>query len=122
MFKDLSTILKAGVVAAMAAGLFAGVMATGAEAAPQNKGQPADTIHPNIHGKVGQKQVVGTNKNANPNGNNGESSQGGGLHGIHNAPGQDDGDHPNADGTNGQSNELQTMHGGIGQYNKNALP
>ena len=35
-------------------------------AAPQNKDTPADTIHPNIHSKVGQ----GDGTNANPNGAN----------------------------------------------------
>jgi len=97
----------------MVAALLAGFIATAAEAAPQNKGQPADTIHPNIHGKVGQ----GDGTNANPNG----KGNGGQIHGIANVPGKN-GDNPNDDGTNGQANELQTMHGGIGQYNENALP
>lgn len=81
-------------------------------AAPQNTNTPADTIHPNIHSKVGQ----GDGTNANPNGVN---ENGGNIHGIGNAPGQN-GDNPNADGVNGQANELETMHGGIGAYNKNA--
>jgi len=81
-------------------------------AAPQNNDTPADTIHPDIHAKVGQ----GDGTNANPNGVN---ANGGNIHGIGNVPGQG-GDNPNADGTNGQANELETMHGGIGEYNKNA--
>lgn len=81
-------------------------------AAPQNNATPADTIHPNIHAKVGQ----GDGTNANPNGVN---DNGGNIHGIANVPGQG-GDNPNGDGTNGQANELETMHGGIGDYNKNA--
>jgi hypothetical protein len=75
---------------------------------------PADTIHPDIHTKVGQGP--GANANANPNGAN---ANGGQVHGIGNVPGKG-GDAPNADGVNGQANELQTMHGGIGAYNKNA--
>lgn len=81
-------------------------------AAPQNKDTPADTIHPNIHSKVGQ----GDGTNANPNGAN---TNGGNIHGIANAPGKG-GDNPNADGTRGQANELETMHGGIGLKNRNA--
>lgn len=81
-------------------------------AAPQNKDTPADTIHPNIHSKVGQ----GDGTNANPNGVN---AGGGNIHGIANAPGKG-GDSPNADGIRGQANELETMHGGIGLKNRNA--
>jgi hypothetical protein len=81
-------------------------------AAPQNTATPADTIHPNIHSKVGQ----GDGTNANPNGVN---ANGGNIHGIANVPGKN-GDHPNDDGKKGQSNELETMHGGIGVKNKNA--
>lgn len=81
-------------------------------AAPQKADTPADTIHPNIHDKVGQ----GDGTNANPNGAN---ANGGNIHGIANAPGKN-GDNPNADGVKGQANELGTMHGGIGQYNPNA--
>jgi hypothetical protein len=72
---------------------------------------PADTIHPDIH------QKVGDGSNANPNG---VSPAGGNeIHGIANVPGQG-GDNPNDDGVAGQANELETMHGGIGDYNKNA--
>jgi len=81
-------------------------------AAPQNKDTPADTIHPNIHSKVGQ----GDGTNANPNDAN---TNGGNIHGIANVPGKG-GDNPNADGVNGQANELETMHGGIGVKNRNA--
>lgn len=87
------------------------VLPLAASAAP-NVTTPADTIHPNIHTKVGQ----GDGTNANPNGAN---ENGGRIHGIANVPGQD-GDHPNADGTNGQANELETVHGGIGSKNRNA--
>lgn len=92
--------------------LTCGQFAGAAMAAPQNKGQPADTIHPDIHDKVGR----GDGTNANPNGAN---ANGGNIHGIGNNPGQS-GSNPNDDGVNGQANELETMHGGIGAYNKNA--
>jgi hypothetical protein len=81
-------------------------------AAPKVTTTPADTIHPNIHSKVGR----GDGTNANPNGAN---ANGGNIHGIANAPGKD-GDAPNADGVRGQANELETMHGGIGTKNRNA--
>lgn len=81
-------------------------------AAPKATDTPADTIHPNIHSKVGR----GDGTNANPNGAN---ANGGSIHGIANVPGKN-GDNPNADGTKGQANELETMHGGIGSKNKNA--
>lgn len=87
------------------------LVATGAFAAP-NVETPADVTHPNIHDKVGRGDAT----NANPNGAN---ANGGNIHGIANVPGKN-GDNPNADGTNGQANELQTMHGGIGAKNKNA--
>lgn len=79
-------------------------------AAPQNTNTPADTIHPNIHEKVGQ----GDGANANPNGN----GNGGQIHGIGNVPGQA-GTNPNDDGTAGFSNELGNVHGGIGTVNRN---
>ena len=88
------------------------IMASFSHAAPQRADTPADTIHPNIHTKVGN----GDGTNANPNGAN---ENGGNIHGIANVPGKN-GDGPNADGVNGQANELETMHGGIGAYNKNA--
>ena len=47
------------------------------------------------------------------------NANGGNIHGIGNVPGKG-GDHPNADGVNGQANELETVHGGIGSKNKNA--
>lgn len=78
-------------------------------------GQPnqADVNHPNIHEKVGS---ANGNANANPNGAN---ANGGNIHGIGNNPGQS-GSKPNDDGVPGQANELETMHGGIGDVNKNA--
>lgn len=75
----------------------------------------ADVNHPNIHQKVGGGKD-GPRRNANPNGSN---DRGAGLHGIGNNPGKS-GSHPNDDGVNGQANELETMHGGIGDVNKNA--
>lgn len=68
---------------------------------------PADVIHPNIH----QNNDAG--QNANPNGAN---AGGGNMHGISNVPGQA-GINPNDDGTNGFANQLNTVHGGIGNYN-----
>ncbi len=105
MSENSKTALRAAIVAT----LMAGLIATAAEAAPTNNGQPADTIHPNIHGKVGQ----GDGTNANPNGN----GNGGQIHGIGNVPGQS-----GADASGGFADQLQTVHGGIGAYNKNALP
>lgn len=84
-------------------------LGTSAAFAAPNSDTPADVIHPNIHDKVGN----GDGTNANPNGAN---ANGGNIHGIANVPGQN-GDAPNADGTNGQANELGTVHGGIGAYN-----
>ncbi|SHG55149.1 hypothetical protein [Cognatishimia maritima] len=77
---------------------------------------PADTLHPNIHDKVGNG--AGDNNNANPNGNNGNGSNGGNIHGIGNVPGQSDADP--ADGDPGFADQLETVHGGIGAKNKNA--
>ena len=71
---------------------------------------PADVIHPNIH------QNNGPGQNANPNGAN---DGGGNMHGIANNPGQSD-TNPNDDGVPGFANELETVHGGIGEYNPNA--
>lgn len=71
---------------------------------------PADVIHPDIHDKVGD------GSNANPNG---QSPAGGGeIHGIGNVPGQSDADPANGDP--GFADQLETVHGGIGEYNPNA--
>jgi hypothetical protein len=70
----------------------------------------ADVNHPDIHDKVGD------GSNADPNGAN---DQGGEIHDIANTPGQSD-TSPNADGTAGFANQLETVHGGIGDVNKNA--
>ena len=91
--------------AAVALTIGAGVV----QAAPKGVVTPADTIHPNIHQKVGD----GTN--ANPNGAN---AKGGGIHGIGNNPGQSGADP--AEGRPGFSDQLETVHGGIGAKNKNA--
>jgi hypothetical protein len=73
----------------------------------------ADILHPDIH------KNVTDGANANPNG---VSPAGGdNLHGIANTPGQN-GDNPNNDGTAGFANELNTVHGGIGEVNRNVLP
>ncbi len=84
--------------------------ASSAVAGVRDVSNTADVLHPNIH-----QNVTGGN-NANPNGAN---DGGGNLHGIGNNPGQS-GSNPNDDGVNGQANELETMHGGIGAKNKNA--
>lgn len=78
-------------------------------AAPQNVNNQADVNHPNIHSKVGD----GTN--ANPNG---KTNDGGGIHGIGNNPGQS-GVSPR-EGRPGFADQLETVHGGIGDVNKNA--
>ncbi len=108
MSENSKTALKAAIVAT----LMAGFIATAAEAAPQNNDQPADTIHPNIHGKLAANNKV----NANP-GTGNDNGAGEALHGIGNVPGQG-----GADASGGFADQLQTVHGGIGQYNKNALP
>ena len=73
----------------------------------------ADTLHPNIH------QNVGDGNNANPNG---VSPQGGAnLHGIGNVPGQDAEVDP-GDGEPGFADQLNTVHGGISEVNKNVIP
>ncbi len=84
--------------------------ATVSTAAPRKTDTTADTLHPNIHSKVGQ----GDGANANPNGN----GNGGKIHGIGNVPGQSDADP--SDGEPGFADQLETVHGGIGARNKNA--
>ena len=74
-----------------------------------NVNNQADVNHPDIHDKVGD----GTN--ANPNG---RTNDGGGIHGIGNVPGQN-GTKPNADGVAGFANQLDNVHGGIGDVNQN---
>jgi hypothetical protein len=79
-----------------------------AHAGVRDVNSQADVNHPNIH-----QNVTGGN-NANPN----DANDGGGnLHGIANKPSP--GDNPNDDGTNGFANQLATVHGGIGDVNKN---
>ena len=68
----------------------------------------ADINHPGIHGKVGD----GTN--ANPNG---QTNDGGGIHGIGNVPGQS-GNSP-SQGAPGFADQLGNVHGGIGDVNPN---
>jgi hypothetical protein len=84
-------------------------VASSAAAGVRDVNNQADVNHPNIH------QNVTHGNNANPNGANGG---GGNLHGIANNPGKS-GKHPNDDGTRGFANQLQTVHGGIGDVNKN---
>jgi hypothetical protein len=97
--------MKTFIVAALIA-----VFATGAFAAPTGVVTPADTIHPNIHTKVGQ----GDGTNANPNNAN---ANGGRIHGIGNVPGQS-GERPNEDSVNGWANTLEDrVHGGIDSKN-----
>lgn len=82
---------------------------TAATADPSEVNNQADVNHPNIHDKVGD----GTN--ANPRG---KTNDGGGIHGIGNVPGQS-GANP-GDGRPGFADQLETVHGGIGDVNKNA--
>lgn len=93
--------------AALALSLSAGLV----HAAPKGVRTPADTIHPNIHSKVGRGDAT----NANPNGAN---ANGGNIHGIANNPGKS-GANP-ADGKPGFADQLGNVHGGIGSKNKNA--
>ena len=90
------------------------VLAGPALAAPENKGGPADTIHPNIHDKVGQAgNSDGTNANANPEDAN---ANGGQIHGIGDVFGQNDANSPSL-GAPGFADQLEDVHGGIGAYN-----
>ena len=100
----MTRILSAAVLAA------ATISASFAMASPDVE-TPADVIHPNIHDKVGN----GDGTNANPNGVN---ENGGNIHGIANVPGQSGADP--ADGDPGFADQLETVHGGIGDKNKNA--
>lgn len=92
------------------------MLASSASIAANASDTPADILHPNIHDKVGNGP--GDNSNANPNGNNGNGSNGGNIHGIGNVPGQSGADP--SDGDPGFADQLETVHGGIGDKNKNA--
>lgn len=72
----------------------------------------ADTLHPNIHGNVTD------GNNANPNGVS--PAGGANLHGIVNVPGQSDAEP--GDGEPGFADQLNTVHGGISEVNKNVIP
>jgi hypothetical protein len=85
-------------------------IASSAVAGVRDVDNQADVNHPDIH-----QNVTGGN-NANPRGAN---DGGDNLHGIGDTPGQD-GNDPNDDGTNGFANELEDVHGGIGDVNPNA--
>ena len=100
----------------MTAATVALMFAASASFAANASDTPADTLHPNIHDKVGNG--AGDNNNANPNGNDGNGSSGGNIHGIGSVPGQSDADP--ADGDPGFADQLETVHGGIGAKNKNA--
>jgi len=88
--------------------LFVGT-ASVAQAGVRDVKNQADVNHPNIH------QNVTGGANANPNGAN---AGGNNLHGVANNPGKA-GINPNADGTNGFANQLESVHGGIGDVNQN---
>ncbi|MDH3741041.1 MAG: hypothetical protein OER56_05530 [Hyphomicrobiales bacterium] len=97
------------IVAAIA---FAALNVTPTFAGVKDVSNIADVLHPDIH------QNVGGGNNANPNGVS--PAGGGNLHGIVNTPGQSDADP--GDGAPGFADQLETVHGGIGAVNKNALP
>jgi hypothetical protein len=101
MSENSKTALKAAIVATLMAGLFA----TAAEAAPNSVNNIADILHPDIHTKVGQRSVGGTNANANPSGN----ANGGQVHGIGANPGQSDNDP--SDGAPGFADQLNNTSG-----------
>ena len=107
MKNSVTELMKVAVVATAMAGFAVPAVAANAS------GTPADTIHPNIHSKVGQG--AGNNANANPNGAN---ANGGQVHGIGNVPGKNA--DSNNDGVPGFANELDNVHGGISNYNKRA--
>ena len=105
MKKSVTELMKVAVVATAMAGFAVPALAANAS------GTPADTIHPDIHTKVGQG-AGNNNANANPNGAN---ANGGQVHGIGNVPGQNA--DSNNDGVAGFANELDQVHGGISDYN-----
>ena len=102
--------------AAFAATVFAALagFSSSSWATPDSVVTTADVLHPNIHQKVGKGDAT----NANPNGAN---ANGGNIHGIANVPGKK-GINPNDDGVAGFANQLNTVHGGIGDKNQNVLP
>ena len=79
-----------------------------AHAAPDGVKNRADTIHPNIHRKVGQ----GDGTNANPGVGNANGNQ---IHGIRNNRGISG----NGRGEGSFVDELGNVHGGIGAVNPN---
>lgn len=97
-------------IAAIAAGFILTAGVATAEAGVRDVNNQADVNHPNIH-----QNVTGGN-NANPNGAN---DGGGNLHGIGNNPGKSN-TNPNDDGVPGFANQLEDVHGGIGDVNQNA--
>lgn len=101
---------KKAMIGLATSALLVSAIATSAVAGVRDVDNQADVNHPNIH-----QNVTGGN-NANPNGANGGVNN---LHGIANNPGKS-GRNPNDDGTKGFANQLQTVHGGIGDVNKNA--
>ncbi len=106
MSKRLGFLMPAATV--IAGSLFASTLVFAGP--PDHVDNQADVNHPDIHDNVGD------GSNANPNGAN---DGGGNLHGIGNNPGQS-ASNPNDDGTQGFANELESVHGGIGDVNKNA--
>jgi hypothetical protein len=72
---------------------------------------PATTYH----GLPGNNPGHG-GSSASPNGTG--VNGGNGIHMIRNNPGQED-SNPNDDGVSGFANELNTVHGGIGEANQN---
>lgn len=101
---------KRALIGLGASAILVAAMAGSAAAGVRDVDNQADVNHPDIH-----QNVTGGN-NANPNGAN---AGGNNLHGIANNPGKS-GANPKDDGTRGFANQLQTVHGGIGDVNKNA--
>jgi hypothetical protein len=101
---------KRALIGLTTSAILVAAVASSAVAGVRDVDNQADVNHPDIH-----QNVTGGN-NANPNAANGGGDN---LHGIANNPGKS-GQKPNDDGAKGFANQLETVHGGIGDVNKNA--
>jgi hypothetical protein len=107
------TFLACTLALTLGAGL---VLVSDVSAQPNRGGQTApETPATGFHGTPGNTPGFG-GSSANPQGQG--VNGGGGIHGIGNNPGQS-GTNPNADGVAGFANQLNDVHGGIGDANKN---
>lgn len=108
MKSNYNTLLKSATVLVAVIGLAIPAFAGTDNEAPVT---PATTFH----GLPGNNPGYG-GSSANPNGTG--VNGGNGIHGIAATPGQA-GINPNDDGIAGFANQLDSVHGGIGEANKN---